>query len=133
MNPVRAWQINANNLDKSTIRGTWLNDNYSEGPDENYSGSACTPAEISGVVEESEEVANKARMFRYKPDGMARVLLQESAGIPIKTLQEPLHYPHDTIILAPGPVSQLNYLPTDDTIKNEMIRAQNLWRTIFRE
>jgi hypothetical protein len=136
MNPVRAWQVDANKSGKSILQGTWLNDYFSEGPDENYSGSACTPAEISGVVEESEEIANKARMFRYKPDGMVRVFYQESSGIPIKTLQGPVHYPYDTLFLAPGPVSQLVPLPCDtmcDAIKNEMIRAQNLWRTIYSE
>merc|ERR1712188_171134 len=113
------------------MRGTWLNDYFSEGPDIDYTGSACSPAEISGVVEETEEIANKARMFRYKPDGMAKIFYQDAMGIPAPTLQDPLHYPYGTLFTAPGPVSQLFSLPKNDTVKNEMERAQNLWRSIY--
>jgi len=129
--PIRAWQTTAKNIETTTMRGTWLNDYFSEGPDEKYYGTACTPAEISGVVEESEEVANKARMFRYKPDGMAKIFYQDGTGIPARTLQDPLHYPYDTLFLAPGPVSQMFPLYENVSLKNEMKRAQNLWRSIY--
>lgn len=131
LDPLKAWQKTAHEIEKTKMTGTWLNDYFSEGPDSDYIGSACTPAEISGVVEESEEVANQARLFRFKPDGMARIFYQEASGVPSPTLQDPLHYPYNTLFVAPGPVSQLCPLPENDAVKNEMARAQNLWRCIY--
>merc|ERR1711998_753875 len=87
--------------------------------------------EIMGVIEEAEEVANKARLFRHKPDGMAQIFYQDAKGIPVKTMQDPLHYPFGTMFLAPGPVAQVIPIPDDNALKNEMRRAQNLWRSVY--
>merc|ERR1712100_670277 len=75
--------------------------------------------------------ANKARMFRFKPDGMAKIFYQDASGKPTQTLQDPLHYPYNTLFTAPGPVAQLFPLPKNDTVRYEMTRAQNLWRSIY--
>ncbi len=56
-----------------------------------------------GTLEEVEEIVTKARMFEYKPDGDVTLMtVQDAAGIPITTFQDPLHYPHHTKFLAPG-------------------------------
>merc|ERR1712093_716033 len=65
MDLFHAWQASAKEIDATKKQGTWLNDYFSETPDTEYFGAACTPAEIAGVVEEAEGVANKARMFRF--------------------------------------------------------------------
>lgn len=131
--PLKAWKISASDIDTKKIQGTWLNDYFSEGPDRENSGSACSPTEIAGVVEESDAIANRSRMFRYKPDGAAQIFYQDSGGIPAKTLQDPLHYPYGTMFTAPGPASQIFPLPDDDSVKDEMIRVANLWRSIFND
>jgi hypothetical protein len=131
MDPLMAWHVSAKEIDNSKKQGTWLNDYFSELPDLDYTGASCTPPEIAGVVEEAEAIANKARMFRYKPDGMGQIFYQDAKGIPVRTLQDPLHYPYDTTFLAPGPLAQLSVLPDDETLKDEMRRAQNLWRSIY--
>merc|ERR1712050_489349 len=70
-------------------------------------------------------------MFRYKPDGMAQIFNQDAQGIPVKSLQDPLHYPYGTMVLAPGPLSQLFAIPDNEALKEEMRKAQNLWRSIY--
>jgi hypothetical protein len=62
---------------------------------------------------------------------MAQIFYQDAKGIPVRTLQDPLHYPFGTAFLAPGPVAQLIPIPDDDALKNEMRRAQNLWRFLY--
>jgi hypothetical protein len=131
MRPDKAWQISTQEIESTKKKGTWLNDYFSETPDNEFTGIACTPGEIAGVIEEAEDVANLARLFRYKPDGMAQIFYQEARGIPVKTLQDPLHYPFGTMYLAPGPVAQLIHIPDDDSLKDEMRRAQNLWRFVY--
>merc|ERR1712193_534958 len=131
MEPEKAWLISTEEVESTKRVGTWLNDYFSELPDKDYIGIACTPTEIAGVLEEAEEVANKARLFRYKPDGMAQIFYQDAKGIPVKTLQDPLHYPFGTTFLAPGPVAQLIPIPDDDALKDEMRRAQNMWRFVY--
>jgi len=131
LEPEKAWKISTEEIETTKKEGTWLNDYFSEFPDNEYTGAACTPIEIAGVIEEAEEVANKARLFRHKPDGMAQIFSQDARGTPVKTLQDPLHYPFGTTFLAPGPVAQAVAIPDDHALKNEMRRAQNLWRSIY--
>eukprot|EP00747_Dinoflagellata_sp_TGD_P122995 gnl/TRDRNA2_/TRDRNA2_173725_c0_seq1.p1 gnl/TRDRNA2_/TRDRNA2_173725_c0~~gnl/TRDRNA2_/TRDRNA2_173725_c0_seq1.p1 ORF type:complete len:342 (-),score=-9.04 gnl/TRDRNA2_/TRDRNA2_173725_c0_seq1:215-1240(-) len=131
LDPLEAWKASIREIEATKREGTWLNDYFSELPDKDYIGTACTPTEIAGVLEEVDEVANKTRLFRYKPDGMAQIFYQEAKGIPVKTLQDPLHYPFGTTFLAPGPIAQLFPIPDDASLKNEMRRAQNLWRSIY--
>merc|ERR1712093_773694 len=76
LEPNKAWQISAKEIETTKKKGTWLNDYFSEIPGTEYTGAACTPSEVAGVIEEAEEVANKARMFRYKPEGMAQIVYQ---------------------------------------------------------
>merc|ERR1719160_238304 len=52
MRPDKAWQISTQQIESTKKKGTWLNDYFYQGPDTEYRGSSCTPAEISGVVEE---------------------------------------------------------------------------------
>jgi hypothetical protein len=129
--PHESWRISRKEIETTTKKGTWLNDYFSEVADVEFRGNACSPTEIDGVVEEAEEVANKARMFRYKPDGMAQIFYQDAKGIPARSLNNPLQFPYGTMFLAPGPVSQLIPIPDDNALVDEMRRAQNLWRFIY--
>lgn len=124
IDPFKAWITNAEKINKDKKPGIWKDDRYDK-----Y--NSCTPTEINSVLNEAEEAANKARLFRYKPDGMAQIFYQDARGCPVRTLQDPLHYPYGTIFLAPGPISQLFPLPDDDGIKHDMRKAQNLWRNIY--
>lgn len=50
-----------------------------------------------------ESVVTKSRMFQHKPDGdVTHVARRDKEGKPIPTFQDPLHYPHGTMFLAPG-------------------------------
>ena len=43
-------------------------------------------------------------------------------GAPIKLHQHPLHYPHGTLFMAPGPAGQTMSVPEDPNIRNVMVR-----------
>merc|ERR1712224_756646 len=62
---------------------------------------------------------------------MAQIFYQDVKGIPVRSLDNPLQFPFGTVFLAPGPVSQLIPIPNDETLMDEMCRAQNLWRFIY--
>lgn len=56
------------------------------------------------MMRELDSVVTRARMFQHKPDGQVTIMmLQDTHGIPVPTMQDPLHYPHGTKFLAPGP------------------------------
>lgn len=74
--PIKAWQFSAKEIDETRKKGTWKNDRFFEGLDVESRGFACNTAEILGVIEEADQVSNKARLFRYKPDGMAQIYNQ---------------------------------------------------------
>lgn len=55
------------------------------------------------MAREVDSAVTRARMFAYKPDGQATIMmLQDAKGIPVPVMQDPLHYPHGTKFLAPG-------------------------------
>lgn len=80
-----------------------------------------------GTIDEVEEVVAKARMWRWKPYGEVTLrFAQDASGAPVELMQDPLHYPHDTKWMAPGPLGQCHPLPDDANIRLEMARvAQN--------
>merc|ERR1712025_693506 len=129
--PIVAWKLSISEIEATKKRGTWLNDRFEENEDVEFKGNSCTPPEISGVVEEAEHISCRARLFRHKPDGMSQIFSQDGLGTPVRTMQDPLYYPYGTLYLAPGPIAQLYPLPTDEALKIEMIRSQNLWRSIY--
>lgn len=129
--PLKAWHFSMNQIESTKKQGTWLNDYFTEGPDTTFKGAACTSAEIYGVVEETDQICNKARLFRFKPDGMAQIFYQDAFGIPVRTLQDPLHYPYETLFLAPGPLAQMFPIPNNEALKEEISRVQFFWRSIY--
>jgi hypothetical protein len=46
-------------------------------------------------------------------------------------MQDPLHYPHGTKWMAPGPLGQVHPLPDDDNIKLEMMRVARNHKHIY--
>lgn len=47
-------------------------------------------------------------------------------------LQDPIHYPHGTKFMAPGPMGQCFPIPDDDDIKRQMITTAENQHKIFR-
>jgi hypothetical protein len=52
-------------------------------------------------------------------------------GAPVDLMQEPLHYPHGTKWMAPGPLGQVHPLPDDQNIRMEMARVAKNHSHIF--
>lgn len=52
-------------------------------------------------------------------------------GAPIEVMQDPLHYPHGTKWMAPGPLGQVHPLPDDENIKLEMMRVARNHKHIY--
>jgi hypothetical protein len=125
MNPKEAWNISVRHIKSSSLRGTWLNDYFSEGEDFSYSGIHCTHAELQGVIEEAEEVSVVARLYRFKPEGFTQLFYQDGKGMPVRTLQDPLCYPYGSLFLCPGPCSQLCSLPEDLSFLEEISRCHH--------
>jgi hypothetical protein len=131
IDPRKAWQQSVKDIERTKEMGYWSKDYKLQKPDTEFIGNQCPITMVLGYLEEAEQVSTKARLFRYKPDGMAQIFYQEARGIPVKTLQDPLHYPYNTTFLAPGPLAQLHPIPNDISVRNEVTRAQNLWRSIY--
>jgi hypothetical protein len=51
-------------------------------------------------------------------------------GAPIKPMQHPLHYPHGTLFMAPGPAGQTAAIPDDPELKTLMQREYNNYGVI---
>ncbi|KAL4854759.1 Phosphatidylinositol 4-phosphate 5-kinase 8 [Chlorella vulgaris] len=124
MDPDAAWAEAQPEVERSARRGTWLKDTFFTGPDD--SGRWCHIAEIKGTEQEVESVVNKARMFQFKPDGEVTMrFMQDGNGMPAPLMQDPLHYPHGTKFLAPGPLGQCHPIPDVESLKDAMISAAN--------
>lgn len=52
-------------------------------------------------------------------------------GAPVEVMQDPLHYPHGTKWMAPGPLGQCHPLPDDENIKLEMMRVAKNHKHIY--
>lgn len=66
----------------------------------------------------------RVRMFQNKPDGEVTIrFAQDANGMPAPVMQDPLHYPHGTAFLAPGPLGQCHPIPDDPSLKAAMARA----------
>eukprot|EP00878_Enallax_costatus_P040983 GHUV01047410.1.p1 GENE.GHUV01047410.1~~GHUV01047410.1.p1 ORF type:complete len:403 (+),score=127.19 GHUV01047410.1:585-1793(+) len=92
----------------------------------------CDLAEILGTIDEVEEVVAKARMWRWKPYGEVTLrFAQDANGAPVELMQDPLHYPHDTKWMAPGPLGQCHPLPDDKNIRLEMARVAKNHKHVY--
>ena len=123
LSPLEAWNKSKKEIHDKAQRGTWHRDKFVAGPD--ASGSKyCHESEIRGVVQEVNEVVHKARMFQFKPDGDATTYFaQDANGLPAPLMQDPMHYPHGTAFLAPGPAGQCHPVPENEELKTAMRRS----------
>ncbi len=48
------------------------------------------------------------------------------------TVQDPIHYPHGTKFMAPGPMGQCFPIPDDEDIKHQMVLTAENQRKIYR-
>lgn len=77
-----------------------------------------------GTVKEVDEVVEKVRMFQYKPDGEVTLrFARDAKGFPAPLMQDPVHYPHGSAFLAPGPLGLCHSIPNDSKLKNAMSKA----------
>jgi len=84
----------------------------------------CDLNEILGTVDEAQEVVAKARMWRWKPDGEVTLrYAQDAQGAPLPLMNDPLHYPHGTKFMAPGPLGQCHPVPDDKALRAEMLQV----------
>ena len=94
----------------------------------------CDLAEILGTVEEAVEIASKARQWRWKPYGEVTLRFANDArGAPVETLQDPLHYPHGTKFLAPGPLGQCHPIPDDPAVREALRRAAHNHAVVYEQ
>jgi len=122
--PEAAWAATRDKIKASgTKAGTWQSDLFLTGPSQD--ASFCHIEEINGVLEELQSVLTRTRMFRHKPDGEVTFgqNFRDSRGVPITTFQDPLHYPHGTGYLAPGPAGQTFSIPDSPSLKKGMAKA----------
>ncbi|GAX76343.1 hypothetical protein CEUSTIGMA_g3789.t1 [Chlamydomonas eustigma] len=92
----------------------------------------CDLAEILGTVEEAQEVVQKARMWRWKPYGEVTIrYAQDANGTPVELMQDPMHYPHSTKFMAPGPLGQCHPIPDDIAIRNQMLAVAQNYQRIY--
>jgi hypothetical protein len=130
MEPNKAWEQAQADIEKGTIYGTWQADAFIVGPDS--SGEFCHINEIKGVLQELDSVVTRTRMFQYKPDGEVTFrMAQDAVGLPAPLMQDPIHYPHGTKFMAPGPMGQCFPLPEDENVRNTMQQHAENHEKIF--
>ncbi|CAG9466398.1 unnamed protein product [Pedinophyceae sp. YPF-701] len=128
--PRKAWKESKDEIEASSVYGTWRNDQLVAGPDE--TGRLCSMGEILGTVEEVDEVVTRSRMFRFKPDGEVSVrYITDGKGTPVDLMQDPLAYPHGTGYLMPGPAGQAYSVPQDKGLRKQMVRAAENHQAIW--
>lgn len=50
---------------------------------------------------------------------------------PVKPMQHPLHYPHGTLFMAPGPAGQTAAIPADKGLRRLMLREWHNYNVVF--
>ena len=143
--PDEAWEAHAGEIEGRGRGGTWIGDALlarsapdsdalpprarlpgragKKGPPGSDQGTIalCTAGEVAATVDETEEVAARAAMFTYKPGGsVANLATQDASGLPAPVMQDPLHYPHGTKFLAPGPLGQCFAIPDSPALRAAM-------------
>ncbi|KAG2495216.1 hypothetical protein HYH03_006822 [Edaphochlamys debaryana] len=93
----------------------------------------CDVAEILGTVQEARQIVERARMWRFKPYGEVGMrMAQDANGSPVQLMQDPLHYPHGTKFMAPGPLGLCHPIPDDPSIRMEMRKVAQNFAAIYR-
>lgn len=74
---------------------------------------------------------NKVRMFQFKPDGEVTMRFsQDAQGFPAPLMQDPIHYPHGSAFLAPGPLGLCHPIPNNPRLKKAMTKAAVIQKEI---
>jgi len=129
IDPNTAWEETKDTIESKAKYGTWLRDAFFTGPDE--SGRWCHIKEIKGTIQEVDEVVNKVKMFQYKPDGEVTIrFARDAKGFPAPLMQDPVHYPHGSSFLAPGPLGLCHGVPNDPKLKDAMRKAASIQQHI---
>lgn len=85
-----------------------------------------------GTLQEVASVVGRVRMFQNKPDGEVTLRFKQDAnGLPAPVMQDPLHYPHGTYFLAPGPLGQCHPVPADPSLRSAMVHAAENHQRIY--
>eukprot|EP01024_Parvocaulis_polyphysoides_P074653 TRINITY_DN962_c1_g1_i1.p1 TRINITY_DN962_c1_g1~~TRINITY_DN962_c1_g1_i1.p1 ORF type:complete len:420 (+),score=62.65 TRINITY_DN962_c1_g1_i1:188-1447(+) len=117
--PEDAWEETKKSIIDKAMWGTWDQDFYVSEPTED--ARYCHVNEIRGTLTEVDDVVMRARMFRWKPFGEVTIRhARDANGTPINTMQHPLHYPHNTGFMAPGPMGQAHPLPEDPAVRQQL-------------
>ena len=120
--PAAAWAEVREAVEGKARYGTWLRDTFFTGPDD--SGRWCHIKEIRGTLQEVDSLVARVRMFQHKPDGEVTLRFSQDAnGMPAPVQQDPLHYPHGTAFLAPGPLGQCHPVPGEPGLRAAMAAA----------
>lgn len=76
-------------------------------------------------MQEARQIVERARMWRFKPYGEVGLrMAQDANGSPVSLMQEPLHYPHGTKFMAPGPLGLCHAVPDDPSLRQEMAKVR---------
>ena len=122
VDPETAWEDTKGGIESKAKLGTWLRDAFFTGPDE--SGRWCHIKEIQGTVQEVDDVVTKVKMFQFKPDGEVTLrMARDGQGFPAPLMQDPVHYPHGSAFLAPGPLGLCHGVPGDGRLRGAMAAA----------
>jgi hypothetical protein len=62
----------------------------------------------------------------------ARFYKSHHGGLPIYSHQHPLHYPHGTLFMAPGPAGQTFPIPNDPYLRDCMVREFRNYQVIHQ-
>ncbi|GLC49066.1 hypothetical protein PLESTB_000178800 [Pleodorina starrii] len=93
----------------------------------------CDIPEILGTVQEARQIVERARMWRFKPYGEVTIrMAQDANGSPVNLMQDPLHYPHGTKFMAPGPLGLVHPIPDDPSLRAEMSRVATNYAAVYR-
>ncbi|GLI62117.1 hypothetical protein VaNZ11_004653 [Volvox africanus] len=93
----------------------------------------CDIPEILGTVQEARQIVERARMWRFKPYGEVTIrMAQDANGSPVNLMQDPLHYPHGTKFMAPGPLGLVHPIPDDPSLRAEMAKVAHNYAAVYR-
>ncbi|KAK9834016.1 hypothetical protein WJX81_002998 [Elliptochloris bilobata] len=117
-----AWERAKPEIEANTLYATWRRD-FVAGGIGGGRGRFCSLSEIKRMLKQVNTVVTRARMFAHKPDGDVNIfMLQDALGVPVTPFQDPLHYPHGTKYLAPGPMGQCHPIPDDPLLRAELAK-----------
>ena len=57
-------------------------------------------------------------------DVQAQFMKSHSLGAPVRSMQHPLHYPHGTLFMAPGPAGNTAAVPDDPNLRQHMLNVR---------